>query len=189
MIYKPAKGSSLTEEQAQRYGERIEVIIEGQDGNITPDDVVSDAKDKASPLHDFFEWNNARAANLYRTDQARYLLRSIHVVVKRDDDGDKEINIRAFYNVTDEKMKIGLLWYDDSPKTLAQKVALAVVAYKRKFGEMPTTCYVNPCQFPRPSGWPEGGEIIAAQMLVGPVEVAPLQTVLKHHFWIGRETQ
>lgn len=106
MIYKPAKGSSLTEEQAQQYGERIEVIIEGQDGNITPDDVVKDAKDKRSPLHDFFEWNNTRAANLYRVDQARYLLRSIHVVVKRDDDGDKEINIRAFYNVTDADTRV-----------------------------------------------------------------------------------
>ena len=73
-------------------------------------------------------------------------------------------------------MKVGLLWYDDSPKTLAQKVALAVVAYKRKFGEIPTTCYVHK-------------SASEEKQQVGPVEVAPLRTVLKHHLWVGQEAE
>ena len=73
-------------------------------------------------------------------------------------------------------MNIGLLWFDDSPKTLAQKVALATVAYRRKFGEMPTTCFVHP-------------SASEEKQQVGPVEVAPLSTVLKYHFWIGKEKE
>ena len=106
MIYKPARGSKLTEEQAQRYGERIETIIEDRDGNVTPESILEDAGNEVSPLHDFFEWDNAEAAQMYRLDQARYLLRSIHIVVKREDDGQKEINLRAFHNVNDDDTRV-----------------------------------------------------------------------------------
>ena len=70
-------------------------------------------------------------------------------------------------------MREGLLWYDDSPKTPAQKVALAAIAYRRKFGEMPNACYVHP-------------SASEEKQQVGPVEVAPLSSVLKYHFWIGQ---
>lgn len=73
-------------------------------------------------------------------------------------------------------MRVGLLWYDDSPKTLAQKVALAVIAYKRKFGEMPNRCFVHK-------------SALDEKEQVGPVEVVPWPTVLKFHFWIGQEKE
>ena len=72
-------------------------------------------------------------------------------------------------------MEEGLLVFDDNPDhNLDTKVALAAARYKRKFGTTPNTCYVHP------SAEPAGP--------VGCVEVKPLSTVLKHHFWIGRET-
>ena len=99
MIYKPAKGSILTEEQAQRYGQRIYDLVEEKDGILTPEQVLIDAKNDKSPLHDFFEWNDTEAAERWRMNQARYLLRSIHVVLKNDD-GEEE-QTRFTYNVRD----------------------------------------------------------------------------------------
>jgi len=99
MIYKPAKGSRLTEEQAQRYGQRIYDLVEERNGTITPGGVLTDAESERSPLHDFFEWDDTQAAGRWRMNQARYLLRSIHVVLKNKD-GEEE-QARFTYNIHD----------------------------------------------------------------------------------------
>jgi hypothetical protein len=97
VIYKPAKGSHLTEEQAQRYGQRIYDLVEERNGTITPGDVLTDAESERSPLHDFFEWDDTQAAERWRTNQARYLLRSIHVVLTNGQ-GEEE-QTRFTYNI------------------------------------------------------------------------------------------
>lgn len=69
-------------------------------------------------------------------------------------------------------MKLGLLLFDDSERTLPDKIARGVAHYAGKFGTMPTTCCVrNPGKLDR----------------VGPISVRALATVLEHHLWIGRE--
>ena len=73
-------------------------------------------------------------------------------------------------------MEEGLLWYDDSPdRSLAQKVALAAARHYRKYGVVPNVCYVNA------SALGGGGCDVPG------IEVEPLKTVLRYHFWIGRE--
>lgn len=79
--YKPAKGSHLTPEQAQRYGEALHAIEEENNGQITPTLIIENAKSESSPLHDYFEWDDKRAACEYRLFQARYLARSIALEV------------------------------------------------------------------------------------------------------------
>ena len=96
MIYTPIKGSRLSEEQAQRYGESISKLVELGDGRVSPKVIVDDARNSSSPLHDFFVWDNDLAAEKYRLEQASYLLRSIQVTVKHD---DTKTEIRAFHNV------------------------------------------------------------------------------------------
>lgn len=71
-------------------------------------------------------------------------------------------------------MKIGLLWYDDSDRPLAEKVALACARYQRKYGEVPNTCCVHPSALERPFD-------------VGSVTVEPRPTILRYHLWIGKE--
>jgi hypothetical protein len=92
-----ARGSRLTDEQAQRFGEHIETIMEGRDGDATAQVVYEDARKKRSPLHSFFEWDDAVAAEAYRLDQAEYIVRSIHRVVKHDDGSEEEV--LAFHSV------------------------------------------------------------------------------------------
>ena len=73
-------------------------------------------------------------------------------------------------------MEKGLLWFDDDPgRDLAQKVGRAARHYQRKFGRRPNVCYVHPAL------------LSGKRRRVGRVQVTPLSSVLRHHFWIGEE--
>jgi len=50
-------------------------------GLLTPDHVVDAARNNASPLHRWFQWDNDAAAHMYRVEQARHLIRSVRVDV------------------------------------------------------------------------------------------------------------
>ena len=98
MIYKPVKGSILNNEQAMRYGSRLNELAQSK-GLVRATDIVEDAADDQSPLHDFFEWDDTVAAGKWREDQAYYLLRNIAVVTEQPDGQEKEI--RLMYNIVD----------------------------------------------------------------------------------------
>jgi hypothetical protein len=67
----------------QVIGEALEAIRLEHAGELHPQAVVEGARPPESPLHRYFEWNDKKAADAYRVDQARALIRSIRVV---DDD-------------------------------------------------------------------------------------------------------
>lgn len=60
---------------------RLAKICSLNRGRLTPDAVVADAKSPESPLHDQFEWDDSAAANQYRLDQARSLIRTMRIEV------------------------------------------------------------------------------------------------------------
>jgi hypothetical protein len=61
---------------------RLEKLAKLNGGRITPDAVVRDAKDIKSPLHDQFTWDDAEAAQQWRLEQARQLIRSVRVEIQ-----------------------------------------------------------------------------------------------------------
>jgi hypothetical protein len=69
-------------------------------GQLTPEIVVDEAKQKNHPLHKSFEWNNSKAAHQYRLVQASLLIRSVKVRVRTSN--EKEVKVRAYVNVRDE---------------------------------------------------------------------------------------
>jgi hypothetical protein len=72
-------------------------------------------------------------------------------------------------------MREGLLWFDDDPKrSLTEKVVGAATRYRDKFGRVPNCCCVHP-------------SMVDGEQHVGRVKIAPLGSVLRHHFWIGEE--
>lgn len=54
--------------------------ISKEKGYLTPEMVVDAAKPKGSKLHKFFEWKDKIAAMYYRITQAKYMIRSFHVI-------------------------------------------------------------------------------------------------------------
>jgi hypothetical protein len=83
-------------------------------------------------------------------------------------------------------MKEGLLWYDDNPgRDLAAKIGPAVRRYRQKFGLAPNVCYVHASALASAGSAGVGGN--GHERQVDGVRVAPLPSVLRHHFWVGRE--
>lgn len=64
---------------------------------LTAEIVVEDARDPASPIHSFFEWDDTVAAEQYRLHQARGLIRA--VVGRYAGPEGQEKRIRAFVHV------------------------------------------------------------------------------------------
>jgi len=71
-------------------------------------------------------------------------------------------------------MDIGMLWFDDSPTALQDKVSQAVSFYRDKFGETPTHCLVHPQTLKE-----------EAEGIVAGVQVRTARNVMPNHYWIG----
>lgn len=70
---------------ANIVGQHIEMLREKFRGELTPKDILDDARNDNSPLHSFFEWDDGEAAEAYRLQQARGLIRAVVAVYVHDD--------------------------------------------------------------------------------------------------------
>lgn len=52
---------------------------------LTPKTLLDANRDEDTPLHDYFEWRDDVAAEKYREEQARYIIRSIIIVSEEDE--------------------------------------------------------------------------------------------------------
>jgi hypothetical protein len=83
----------------QVIGEALSKISEAAGGHLIPGAVVDAARDRKSPLHPHFEWSDKVAAEAFRVDQARSLIRCIHVSTDETESGVA----RAFLSVRDKE--------------------------------------------------------------------------------------
>lgn len=60
---------------------RLAYLAAQAGGDLKPEAVIADAKDKTSPLHGCFEWDLKKAAHEHWMDTARALIRSVKVEV------------------------------------------------------------------------------------------------------------
>lgn len=67
--------------------------IQSREGEVTPEAIVKEARKTHSELHNYFEWNNTKAADKYRLQQAAELIQRIEVKVIKDGEAK---TIRAF---------------------------------------------------------------------------------------------
>lgn len=84
---------------ADAVGAHIEMLREKFKGELTPEDVLEDAKHGNSPLHSFFEWSDTEAARQYRLQQARGLIRSVVAIYTRDD--APAVKTRAYVHINE----------------------------------------------------------------------------------------
>jgi hypothetical protein len=70
-------------------------------------------------------------------------------------------------------MRVGMLWFDDSSRTMPEKVQRAATFYRDKFGRNPNLCLVNP----------ESCDI--KEGVIAGVELRQARMVLPEHLWIG----
>jgi hypothetical protein len=82
---------------AQDVGEAIEALGD-ELGLVSTDAIVTAARAAHSVLHPQFEWDDERAAESFRHDQARKLVRDL-VVVNVDRHGEVHDGVQAFVNI------------------------------------------------------------------------------------------
>ena len=70
-------------------------------------------------------------------------------------------------------METGMLWYDDSKRSLKEKITVAVDHYSEKYGEKPTLCFVHPSMLERDTLQGNG------------IELREARNVMPSHFWLG----
>ena len=84
---------------------------------FTPMDVVNLAKDENTALHPLFEWDDKKAADKYRENQARSII--CNIVVQNDvetEDGEEKVFVRVIVN-TNERAKT----YQTIERTVTRK--------------------------------------------------------------------
>lgn len=86
---------------AQAVGETLEGIRTSHAGRLLPRHVVDESAPDDAPLHPLFEWDNGKAADEYRLDQARHVIRAVTVKYREHDEGGPK-TIRAFVNIRDD---------------------------------------------------------------------------------------
>ena len=99
--YKGKKGTPanvIPQGKLQRYANRVNGLMGKNGGKITPLQIVKDAENHRSPLHEYFEWDNSKAAHEWRLQQARVLLGAVVQVVVVS---GKRKEHRSFFNVHD----------------------------------------------------------------------------------------
>ena len=83
-------------------------------------------------------------------------------------------------------MNIGMLWFDnDSKSDLISKVSRAASYYAGKYGDQPDICFIHPTTVNNQPAIETQDQKIQA----GAIEVRFTNSVLPHHFWIGRQIQ
>lgn len=84
-------------DSADEVGKHLELLRERSKGELTPQDVLADAKNHNSPLHSFFEWDEGIAAEQYRLQQARGLIRAVVAVYV--DETEPAKRVQAFVHI------------------------------------------------------------------------------------------
>lgn len=94
--YTAAPGARIRDEDAEIIGPVIERLAQER-GAATARNLLNEAKDPASPIHRYFEWDDAEAADAHRLERARLLIRSIRIVVST---ASVPIETKAFHVTT-----------------------------------------------------------------------------------------
>lgn len=81
----------------QKIGTELAEIAEAGNGELKPQAVVEYARNPRSSLHKHFVWDDKEAAEAYRLEQAREIIRVIRIKV------DNSEPVRAFLSISDGK--------------------------------------------------------------------------------------
>lgn len=137
----PLPIKNAKEADPQRIGEALAVIAAAADGHLTPQATVAAARSPGHALHPFFEWDDEAAAEAYRLDQARNLIRLIRI-----EDDAREHDPPAFLSVNEGKAGISYRTLGDvmNSVTLQDAVLKAaerdLVAFEGRYRSLEDIC-------------------------------------------------
>lgn len=105
-------------------------------GNLSAKSLLDVSRPEDAPLHSEFEWNDSIAAEKYREEQARCIIR--HLVVRLDEKPDTPI--RGFFRVTQGDARYtdveAILTQRDARSVLIRQALDELAAFQRKYGNL-----------------------------------------------------
>ena len=129
MVYQWKSGARISVD-AQIAGEMCAKLE--KEGRLTAKNLLDENRNKDAPLHGAFNWNDSEAAELYREEQARYIIRCI--VVKKENVDEP---IRQFVHVDVNESKyhsVDVLLSKNDTRDAVLKMALAeLLAFEKKY--------------------------------------------------------
>ena len=112
----------------QAVGEKLHAIRK-QRGRLLPADVVEEAATSTSILHRYFEWNNRKAAQKWRLEQARTLIASIVTV---EVDGQETRTVRSFVRMADSFEPLEVVMSDAAMRERALHEVQTSIGYLKE---------------------------------------------------------
>lgn len=85
-----------------RWQQELEKVRKAHGGRLHPEHVVQAARNSSSPLHDKFEWDDSKAGEQYRLQQAQALIRDVTFLPKGADEP-----IRAYVSLSSDRPSSG----------------------------------------------------------------------------------
>lgn len=113
---------------AEVAGMEIRRIEQESGGFITPAAVVDAARPEDAPLHPVFTWDDSRAAELYRREEARHLIRSVRVLTEG---GDTEMPLRYVNVIVNKESVYTSTFRALGDEEMRQQVIADAIAYLR----------------------------------------------------------
>jgi hypothetical protein len=114
---------------ASEVGAHLDLLRQQSQGELTPEDVLKDARNANSPLHSYFEWDDGAAAEQHRLQQARGLIRAVVAVYVSED--KPAVRTKAFVHINDP----GAQHYRSADHAMSQKRTRDLVL-KRAWNEL-----------------------------------------------------
>ncbi len=119
---------------AEAAGTELDRIYE-KNGKLKPADVVEESRPEAAPLHPIFEWDDKKAADKYRNEQAKHLMCAIVRVEEREKQPPKEI--RAFVHAEKAYHPMRVVLGHPTMRDEALRDALrSAESFKQKFSSL-----------------------------------------------------
>lgn len=105
-------------------------------GNLTAKSLLDASRPEDAPLHSEFEWDDSVAAEKFREDQARSIIR--HLVVRLDEKPDTPV--RGFFQIRQAEQSYTnvnvILAQRDLRSELIQQALEEMAAFQRKYGTL-----------------------------------------------------
>lgn len=130
------KTASRIKADPAKAGEQFEQLEKTV--GLSAESVLNANRDKDAPLHNEFEWNNKKAAEQYRLEQARYLIRCLCVVEERGEE-QEPIEVRAFFQLTNEHNyeSLSVIAQDENKHAaLLQQALCELRAFMKKYNTL-----------------------------------------------------
>lgn len=106
---------------------------------VKPEQVLAKAKDKQSELHKCFDWNDSSAAEKYRIEQAKSVIRHL-IVIQKDDEDEKTEPVQFRVMMKNErthgsgyKQTIVMVRDEDEYKKLLENAYAELRSFKQKY--------------------------------------------------------